>query len=439
MRRQVTRDREARPSFPLQVWAVLGADALSAVGSGLTLPFLVVYLHSVRGLDLGTAGAVTATLAMAGLVGNPLGGVWADRFGPRPVLALGWVTAGAGALLLAAVSNWWQAFTAAGVTGLGAALAWPALDTLLAEVVPQRRRSTVFAWRHATMNAGLAVGGLLASCIVHIGRPSSLVLAYVLDAASFLLAIPLLWVARRQLPRVDVRRAAPSSDASLGRAGGYRSIVRDGLFLRIWLLIALLVAVGFAQFNAAFPTMVVSAHLSTAVVGWAFAANTVTVTAFQLLMLRAARGRRRTSALVTLCALWACAWMLVLVGRSTGQSTGAMLFVLAAVTFGFGETLFAPVLPALVNDIAPRALRGRYNGASAFAYTAGYAVGPAVAGLLLQQGLDYLLLAGLTAACLAAAVLAITLRRRLPPAINLIDPPTADTSMGSTAPVEAHQ
>ncbi|MEU0785386.1 MFS transporter [Streptomyces sp. NPDC006173] len=382
-------------------------------------------------------------LALAGLVGNPLGGQWADRYGPRTVLALGWATAGAGALLLATVSDWWQAFAGAAVTGLGAALAWPALDTLLAEVVPEERRSSVFALRHATMNAGMAVGGLLASAVAHVGRPATFVSLYVLDAVSFLLAIPLLWVTRSRPPHTTGPGvgmiALNSGDTISARTGGYRKIIRDRLFLRIWLLIALLVAVGFAQFNAAFPTLAVSAHVSTTVVGLAFTANTVTVTASQLLVLRAARGKRRTSALVVLCALWACAWMLVLAGRDTGHNTGAVLFIVAATVFGLGETLFAIVLPALVNDIAPRALRGRYNGASAFAYTAGYAVGPAAAGLLLQQELDLLLLAGLVVACATAAVLAITLRRRLPPAVDIIDPPAPDTSTVSAAPVPAHQ
>ncbi|MFD9434197.1 MFS transporter [Streptomyces sp. NPDC060002] len=426
------------PVLPVQVWAVLGADALSAVGSGLTLPFLLVYLHTVRGLSLGTAGAVCTTLALAGLVGNPLGGVWADRFGPRPVLALGWATASMGAVMLATVSNVWQAFAGAAVAGLGAALAWPALDTFLAAVVPERRRSSVFALRHATMNAGLAAGSLLASVIAQVGRPSSFVLLYTLDAASFLLAIPLLWAARNR-PAGSAPVAVDGEDAAAAPADGYRVVARDGLFVRLWLLIAVLVTVGIAQFNTAFPLLAVSAQMSAAVVGWAFAANMVTVTACQLLVLRAARGRRRTSAIVVLCALWACSWMLVLAGRHLGMGVGAMLFVSAAVVFGFGETLFAPALPALVNDIAPQALRGRYNGASAFAYTTGFALGPAAAGLLLQHGLDTVLLLGLTLACTAAAALAVTLRRRLPPGVDIIDPPAPDGATEPATPAATHQ
>jgi MFS family permease len=62
---------------------VLAADLLSAVGTGMTLPFLLVYLHSVRGLSLPVAGAAAASIAAASLAGNPLGGAGSDRIGPR--------------------------------------------------------------------------------------------------------------------------------------------------------------------------------------------------------------------------------------------------------------------------------------------------------------------------------------------------------------------
>src|SRR6202011_3194111 len=67
------------PRLPSAAWIVLGGDALSAVGSGLTLPFLLVYLHQVRGLGYGVAGLAVATVAFASLLGNPVGGVEGDR------------------------------------------------------------------------------------------------------------------------------------------------------------------------------------------------------------------------------------------------------------------------------------------------------------------------------------------------------------------------
>lgn len=46
------------PRLPRLAWLVFGGDALSAVGSGLTLPFLLVYLHQIKGTSYGLAGLV---------------------------------------------------------------------------------------------------------------------------------------------------------------------------------------------------------------------------------------------------------------------------------------------------------------------------------------------------------------------------------------------
>src|SRR5690349_15256931 len=81
------------PRLSPRAWLVLGGDALSAVGSGLTLPFFLIYLHRVRGIELGVAGLILATVAVAGLAGNPAGGWLADRVGPRRAVVAGLVVA----------------------------------------------------------------------------------------------------------------------------------------------------------------------------------------------------------------------------------------------------------------------------------------------------------------------------------------------------------
>lgn len=136
---------------------MLGADTLSAIGTGLTLPFLVVFLHGVRGLSLPLAGGAVAMLAVASAAGNPLGGWLADRLGPRPTLIAGLLIAAAGAMAIAGVSSAPEAMGAAALSGLGVGLAWPAQDTWLARLVQVAQRSAVYATRHATLNLGLGV------------------------------------------------------------------------------------------------------------------------------------------------------------------------------------------------------------------------------------------------------------------------------------------
>ena len=138
------------PKLPRRAWIVLGGDLLSAIGSGMTLPFLVVYLHRVRGLDLELAGAALATIALAALPGNPIAGVLVDRIGSRLTLIFGLLVTAAGTVAIAFVTAPWHAFVAAATTGFGLATIWPAQDSLLAVTVTSEQRSSVFAVRHGT-------------------------------------------------------------------------------------------------------------------------------------------------------------------------------------------------------------------------------------------------------------------------------------------------
>jgi hypothetical protein len=58
--------------LPTEARRVLLSVAFFAVGNGLTLPFLLVYLHEVRGLATETAGLVIAWVALGGLLTGPV-------------------------------------------------------------------------------------------------------------------------------------------------------------------------------------------------------------------------------------------------------------------------------------------------------------------------------------------------------------------------------
>jgi MFS family permease len=391
--------------LPREAWVVLVGDGLSAIGTGLTLPFLVVYLHRVRGVDLESAALAVSVLALAGLAGNPVSGSLADRIGARNTLAMGLVVAATGAGAMALADNAWQGFGAAALVGFGAAVIWPAQDALLAALVPAARRARVFALRYATMNAGLGIGALTAAVIVDVGSPASFAWVYALDAMSFLAFVPIL------LLGVGAATGRLQEEARGGSRGGYRAIVRDRRFMRLWALTALLVTVGYAQVDAAFPAFATRAGgIGAGALAVANAANTIAVVVAQLLVLRLAEGRRRTSALVGVCAFFAATWGLTLAAGGLGDAPAAVaVFAAAMVAFAFGEMLVSSTLPAIVNDLAPDALRGRYNGVYVLAWTTGFAVGPAIAGLALAHGHSTALFLGLIGACGLAGVWAMRL------------------------------
>ena len=230
---------------PRLAWLVLGGDALSAAGSGLTLPFLLVYLRQVRGISYGLAGLAVSTLALASIFGNLLGGALTNRFGARQALIGELVVSAAGPSAMAGAHSPWQAFTAAALIGFGAGIIWPCQDALLAQLLHADQRSAGFSVRHATMNAGLGLRALAAAAIIQVGHPGTFQAIYLLDALSFLLYAPLLLV-------IPARPgAAHAGDPE--RRTTYREVLRNTNFLWLSALSALVVTVSYGMDSAAFP------------------------------------------------------------------------------------------------------------------------------------------------------------------------------------------
>jgi MFS family permease len=403
------------PRLPRAAWTVLGGDALSALGTGMTLPFLLVYLSTVRGLSLATAGLALSTLALASFVGNPLGGSLADRFGARRAVIGGLLVAAAGAVLLALVREPWQAFCACAALGLGVSVIWPAQDALLAAVAGRERRSSVFSVRHATLNAGLGAGALLAARIVDTARPQTFTTLFLADAATYLAFIPIL------LTVPDTRRARAATETGAG--GGLATILGDRVFLRVWALSALVVALSYGQFHSSFPAYATRPDgIPVSGLSLAFAANAITVVAAQLVVLRLLRGHRRTTAITLACAAFAGAWAITIAAGQLGAGSAAQLaFAVALIVFALAETLLSPTFAAIVNDITPDETRGRYNAISTLAWTTGFLLGPAIGAAALDAGAGAGLFIALIASCALCALGSRRLAGHLRPEANLIE------------------
>src|SRR5213595_1216522 len=91
--------RSLNPQLPRDVW-ILQAGGLANMirngpitpfpnmfGNGVIGPFLIIYLHNVRGISLGIAGLIVASNSAAALCSGFVGGALSDRLGPRAVLS----------------------------------------------------------------------------------------------------------------------------------------------------------------------------------------------------------------------------------------------------------------------------------------------------------------------------------------------------------------
>ncbi|MDP9226883.1 MAG: MFS transporter [Actinomycetota bacterium] len=404
------------PNMPRRVWILFAGDLVSFVGNGLVIPFLIVYLHRVRHLALPTAGLALSTIAVAGFIATVVTGGLVDRIGPRKTLILSQVAAAAGAAAIAFVHSPWQAFAAAAIYGVGAAGYWPAIQSLLATAVPPEQRDGAFSLHFMALNAGIGLGAVIGGAVVTLAQPTSFVHVYLVDAMTFL-AFGLL------LTRMMSFDAPPQEAVSeTPPTAGYAQVLKDRVFVKFCLVMALLVTIGTAQLTSGFPAFATGrGAASTHVLGFAFGANTLTIVVIQLWVLRAMKGHRRTRLVMGTCLMWALCWLLTLFsGLHGGGVPSAAGFIAALAVFAAGETLMAPSIPALVNHLAPEHLRGRYNALHSLAFNSGFFVGPAIAGFVLGAGAGAELFVGLILGCGLVAALLWWLEGQIPEDANRI-------------------
>jgi MFS family permease len=199
-----------------------------------------------------------------------------------------------------------------------------------------------------------------------------------------------------------------------GRAVSYRAVLRHKTFLGLWSLNFLFVMAGYSLLSL-FPQFARDqSNVSEREIGVIFAVNTAVIVLAQLPVAHWIEGRRRMRALALMPLLWAAAWLLVDATGAWLQATAAFAaFAIALGTIGFGECFHGPAHQALVADIGPPHLRGRYFAVHSLSWGLGGTVGPAVGGFILAAA-PFALWPLASAVCVVAAAGAVGIERFIP-------------------------
>jgi MFS family permease len=391
--------------------------AFSALGSGLTMPFLYVYLAEVRDISTATVGLVFAWMGLLGFVLAPIGGTLIDRFGPRPVMVTGLVVEALGTTSIGYVETVAEAFLVGSLVVAGTVGLWPAATAMLTRLVPEESREQVYGINFMLLNAGLGLGGLVSAAIIDVSSVASFQRLYLIDGLTYLAYILVLVTMPRgtgHAPSVDAPVDPADPDGAAVEQPSWSVVLRDRTLLRVVAISVLAITFGYSQMEAGLAAYAVSvAGIPANAMGLAFGANTAAIVAGQLVALRMIKGRRRSLMLAVCAGTWSVSWLVIAASDAAGGWAAVAAVVIGLGLFGLGETLWAPLAPAIVNDLAREDMRGRYNALQGMTWTVGSIVGPASAGLLIGHGLPHvwaLLVVGGTA---VAAVLFLDLRRHL--------------------------
>ncbi|MFD0167119.1 MFS transporter [Streptomyces decoyicus] len=389
-------------------------NALSAFGSGFTVPYLYVYVAKVRDLGASTAGAVLAMLAVAALVVLPLTGRAIDRRGPLPVAVVGSVSAAIGSLGIGLSATEPLVIASAIALGAGIAVIQPALATMIVWCSTTVTRSRAFATQFFLNNLGLGVGGLVGGLLVDESHASSFVRLFAIEAVMFLVLGAA--VATVRLPRAPkVEDPVPTEERA---KGAWRAMFADRRMVWLCVLGFVLFFACYGQFEsglAAYATEVT--RIPPASLGIALAANTAAIVAAQFVVLKLVERRRRSRVMALVGMVWTVAWIAAgLSGLVHGaQVVATTLLISTYALFGIGESMLSPTVAPLVADLAPASLIGQYNSAFALVKQLALAVGPAVGALMVGHGMYVAYIGMLVVCALGITVLSLRLGRMLRP------------------------
>src|SRR5262245_4213082 len=215
-----------RYDLPTEVRILQAGLVVNAFGNGAAAPFLIIYLHDVRGVPLALAGLASATSAASALSATLVAGRLADRLGPRPTMLCGLSLSTVAYGLYPFVRQPWHAIGLAVLAGAGIGTWLTMQSALLAQLTPPAMRHIAFAWQRVAANVGLGLGGFAGGVLVTTSRPATFTALFWLNAATFVVYVRFL--ARIPLPHRHGRDRAS--------AGSYRAVVADRVFVRFTLL-----------------------------------------------------------------------------------------------------------------------------------------------------------------------------------------------------------
>jgi MFS family permease len=356
-------------------------------------PFLALYLSGPRSFGASTVGVVLAAFGAGAFASQPIGGYLADRFGRRSTLVGGMIGSAASFMLLASVRDLALIAVAACLSGLTIDLYRPAVSAMIADLVAPENRAKAFALLYWAINLGVAVagvtGGLLAA--------RSYWLLFIVDAVTCLAFAVLI---ARKVPETRPARQA-------GEQGGYGQAVRDGLLLTLAAAI-LLGTIVYLQSFVTLPLAVAADGLGPEAYGLIYAVNPIVVIIAQIGVLRVID---RLPGVPTL----AISAVIMGVGFGlTAVASSVPFYMLTVVVWTLGEIGFNAVGPAMVADIAPAHLRGRYNGVIGMSFGAAALVAPLVGTQVFENYGETALWTG----CLVLSIVSAAVTLAMGPAVK---------------------
>ncbi len=381
---------ETAGGLPRTFW-YLWTGTLVNRSAGFVLVLLAFYLTAERGFSATFAGLVMGLYGGGSSIGVLAGGVLADRWGRRPTLIL---SHGVTAITLVglglahsptAILVWSVAF------GVFYNAARPAFGAMMTDIVPPEDRVRAFSLNYWAINLGFSIAALLAGLVAQV----DFLLLFLLDAGTAVATAVIIYlkVGESRPVLAPVSPAAPVPP----RPDGMLTVLRDRVFL-VFVGLTLMSGFLFIQHSSSLPMAMQRDGLSPSVYGGVIAINGILIVAGQLVVPRLLARHSHTQAL-------AVSTLLIAIGFGlTAVADVPWFYAVTVVIWTLGEMANSPATSAVVAELSPAHLRGRYQSMLSLAFTLASMGAPIVGGFVIERYGDSPLWIGCFVVGMAAAI-----------------------------------
>lgn len=385
--------------LPLMFWGLWVTLLILWMGRFVT-SFLSMYLVSDMHVSAGVAGTIVSMYGFGGIFGCLYGGALSDRFGRPAMIVIGNLGSAAMLVLLAFIGNPWIMAIALLVYGAISSMPTPAVAAYVSDVVPFRKQKRAYSLQTWAANFGFAIGPIIANQLVKI----SYALMFYAEAAVLVFATILMIVffkevglGKRPWGEVAPARASQAAESAAGNAvehavkqtgesqrpqrfsvwRSYRRACADGALMSMVVLM-FLYTLAYYQIVSGLPISMTQIGLGTDEYSSLLTINGGLLCLLQIPAIGLFQRMSNTRVLVLGMSITAVGYAFQIGANSW------VAFAIATVLWTLGELGTFPIAATTVANIAPKDVRGTYQGLYNLVWSLSNAFSPLVGGWILN-------------------------------------------------------
>jgi MFS family permease len=359
--------------FPRHFQILMGASFIDRLGFALLFPFFGLYVTEKFGVGMIEVGIIFAIWAVTSQVGSVIGGALTDKIGRKTMVMFGLVISALSALAMGIVSDLNHFYITIAIAGTLGDVGHPAQQAMVADLLPEEKRAQGYGVWRVVANLAVMIGPLIGGWMA----TSSYLSLFITDAITSTITAVIVLVT---LPETKPETAEDKEEEDLIKTfSGYFRVIKDLNFME-FIFASILVNTVYVQMNSTLPVYLRDIHHTPpSTYGIILSINAGMVVVFQFWL-------TRKMASIPPMLMMALGTLFYLVGFGMyGFVGGFFMFALAMVILTIGEMILIPVAQALVAQFAPEDMRGRYMAVYGIGWSIPFAIGPYLAGLVMEK------------------------------------------------------